>query len=117
MVDNSFHFNNFLNLNNLFDNFLNSNNFRNFFDYLNDPLNDLWNFDDPFNNFLYCNDFLNNIGHNNGDFKRNINNPFDLFYFFDLNNLLCDFINGDDLWNFNDPVNNLLNYFLNFNNF
>lgn len=117
VVDYSFNFDNFLHLNNLFNNFLNSNNFRNFFDNLNDSFNDLWNFNDPFDNFFYWDDFLNYIGNYNWHFKRNINNLFDLFYFFNFDNLFCYLIDGNNLWNFNNPINNLLNYLLNFNHF
>jgi hypothetical protein len=90
--------------------------FRDLFDDLYDLLHnlgDLYNFlDDALNGHK----FLNGVGDDGGDFQGDVNDFFDLFDSFDFYNSFDHFLNGDYLWDLNNPIHNLLHNPLHFHN-
>lgn len=115
VIDNLADWNHLLHLHDLLDILLYYLDLGDFFDDLDDAVYDGWHFhcllDDPFN--------MNDLLMDSRDDERDLNRDWNiLFYFSDLlhlNYLLYDLLNHDDLWDFDDPIDDLLYNLLDLN--
>lgn len=117
IVLNSFNFDDFFNFNEFFDNLFDSHNLWNFLDDFNNSFNNLRYFNDSFNDLFNCNNLLNDVSDDDWHLKRYIYDSFDFLNSFNFDNFLSDFLDSDNLWDFNDSFDNLFDDFFDFNNF
>lgn len=110
-LNDSFHFYDFLN------DLLYCHNLRNFLNDLDNSFNDLRHFNDSFNNLFNLDNLFNYVGDDNWHFERYVNDSFDFLDLFNFDDFFGDFINSDNLWDFDDSFDNFFNNFLYFNDF
>ena len=97
------------------DDFFYCNDFGNLSDDFNDSFNDVWHFNHSFHNLFDSHNFFDLIGNDHRDFKRDIDDPFNLLNLFYFNNLFDYLLNGNNGRNFNDSVYDLLDDLFNLN--
>lgn len=88
-----------------------------FYNSLNNFFHDSWHFNNLLYDFLHFDYFLHDVVNILNHFDGNVNDFFNLLDFWHFDDFLYDLLNRNNLRNLNDSLNDLLNNFLDFNNF